>query len=218
MKRAAAKEKRGSSGHARSYLQTRVRASRLQNAARLLAFIELSRRLHQAYRQAYDKQAAGQLLPQNPSPTPPAQPLPPNYKPPQDVEQPCVTRSNDVRRDLRAIARMLHGKVTGFQLGQRFPGGQIDPRGQSFERAVNTLTRNGFSPNYSLDHPEGEGYQKKFSDGLWYHVVVNFPKDAEDFGFYFDPHPKSPTPLVTAHCHATNPNGLTHLMDTIFGP
>src|SRR5215471_3608604 len=67
MKPAAAKEKSRSSGHARSYLQTRIRASRLQNAARILAFIELSRRLHQAYRQAYDKSASGQLLPQNPS-------------------------------------------------------------------------------------------------------------------------------------------------------
>ncbi|HYW73746.1 MAG TPA: hypothetical protein VE961_22170 [Pyrinomonadaceae bacterium] len=65
MKPAAAKEKSRSSGHARSYLQTRIRASRLQNAARILAFIELSRRLHQAYRQAYDKSASGQLLPQN---------------------------------------------------------------------------------------------------------------------------------------------------------
>src|SRR5262249_2217050 len=65
MKRAASKEKRGSSGRSRSYLQTRIRASRLQNTARLLAFIELSRRLHQAYRQAYDKQAADWLLPQN---------------------------------------------------------------------------------------------------------------------------------------------------------
>src|SRR5262249_41354101 len=65
MNRLAAKEKRRSSGRSRSYPKTRVRASRLQNAARILAFIELSRRLHQAYRQAYDKQAADRLLPQN---------------------------------------------------------------------------------------------------------------------------------------------------------
>ena len=51
-----------------SYLKTRIRGSRLQNAARILAFIELSRRLHQAYRQAYDKQAADWLLPQNTTP------------------------------------------------------------------------------------------------------------------------------------------------------
>ncbi|MCA1601986.1 MAG: hypothetical protein LC776_10220, partial [Acidobacteria bacterium] len=56
------------SGPATSYLQTRVRASRLYEAAFILAIAELTRRLHQAYRQAYDKQAAEQLLPQNPGP------------------------------------------------------------------------------------------------------------------------------------------------------
>ena len=54
------------SGLPMSYLKTRLRGSRLQNSARLLALIELSRRLHQAYRHAYDKQASDQLLPQNP--------------------------------------------------------------------------------------------------------------------------------------------------------
>lgn len=67
MNPAAAKEKRGSSARSRSYLQTRVRVSRLYEAAFILAFIELSRRLHQAYAQAYDKQAAEWLLPQNPT-------------------------------------------------------------------------------------------------------------------------------------------------------
>jgi len=46
-----------------SYLQTRIRGSRLLNAARLLVLIELTHRLHQAYRFAYDKQAADWLLP-----------------------------------------------------------------------------------------------------------------------------------------------------------
>ncbi|MCA1837228.1 MAG: hypothetical protein LC674_00075, partial [Actinobacteria bacterium] len=55
------------SGPSRSYPKTRVRASRLYEAAFILAFIELSRRLHQAYEQAYDKQAADKVLPQNPS-------------------------------------------------------------------------------------------------------------------------------------------------------
>jgi hypothetical protein len=153
--------------------------------------------------------------PQNPSPTPPAQPLPPGYKP-QDVESPCATRSRAVRRDIRSIARTLHGQVTGLQLRQRFPGGQIDPRGQSFGTAVNTLTKNGFSANYSLDHPEGQNFQKQFSDGLWYHVIVNYPNDME--AAFLQPNPSSPTPLVTAHCHATNPQGLTHIIDRIFGP
>ena len=49
-----------------SYLKTRIRGSRLRNAARILAVIELTQRLHQAYAQAYDKQAAEWLLPQNP--------------------------------------------------------------------------------------------------------------------------------------------------------
>jgi hypothetical protein len=48
-----------------SYLQTRVRASRLYQAAFILAIIELTRRLHQAYEHAYDKQAADWVLPQN---------------------------------------------------------------------------------------------------------------------------------------------------------
>ena len=51
-----------------SYLKTRIRGSRLLNAARLLVLIELTHRLHQAYRFAYDKQAADWLLPQNPTP------------------------------------------------------------------------------------------------------------------------------------------------------
>jgi len=54
------------SGPTMSYLKTRIRASRLYQAAFILAIVELTRRLHQAYRQAYDKHAADQLLPQNP--------------------------------------------------------------------------------------------------------------------------------------------------------
>jgi len=55
-----------------SYLKTRIRGSRLRNAARILVLIELTQRLHQAYRQAYDKQAADRLLPQNPAARPAA--------------------------------------------------------------------------------------------------------------------------------------------------
>ncbi|HEV8367497.1 MAG TPA: hypothetical protein VGQ39_06050 [Pyrinomonadaceae bacterium] len=51
-----------------SYLKTRIRGSRLVNAARILVLVELTQRLHQAYAQAYDKQAADRLLPQNPAP------------------------------------------------------------------------------------------------------------------------------------------------------
>ena len=60
---------RSASGLSTSYLKTRIRGSRLPNAARILLFIELSSRLHQAYRHAYNKQAAEWLLPQNPAPT-----------------------------------------------------------------------------------------------------------------------------------------------------
>jgi len=51
-----------------SYLKTRIRGSRLQNAARILVLVELIQRLHQAYRFAYDKQASDRLLPQNTQP------------------------------------------------------------------------------------------------------------------------------------------------------
>jgi len=49
-----------------SYPKTRVRGSRLFEAAFILAIVELTRRLHQACEQAYDQQAADWLLPQNP--------------------------------------------------------------------------------------------------------------------------------------------------------
>src|SRR5687767_5004968 len=55
---------RRASGLSTSYPKTRIRGSRLLDAARILAFIELSRRLHQACEHAYDKQAADRLLPQ----------------------------------------------------------------------------------------------------------------------------------------------------------
>src|SRR5258708_32467290 len=85
MKASAAKEKsrqltrsrlaHRASGPTTSYLKTRVRVSRLYEAAFILAFIELSRRLHQAYEHAYDKQAVGWVLPQNSTPQKPKQDL-----------------------------------------------------------------------------------------------------------------------------------------------
>ena len=77
MKRPATKEKRASAiacsvartratGPPPSYPKTRVRGSRLYEAAFILAIIELTRRLHPAYEQAYDKHAVGSVLPQNP--------------------------------------------------------------------------------------------------------------------------------------------------------
>jgi hypothetical protein len=137
---------------------------------------------------------------------------------PLGIEQPCATNGRAVRRDLRAIARMVHGVVVGAQTGKRFPGGQINPGGQSFDKVVNTLKSNGFVFNHSLDHPEGESYQKMFNDGFWYHVVINYPKDAQ-----YDPftealsNPQSPTPLVTAHCHSTDPEGWLILRRSFLG-
>ena len=80
MKASAAKEKdrqltrsrlaHRASGPTLSYPKTRVRASRLSQAAFILAIVELTRRLHQAYGFAYDKQAADWVLPQNLAPLP----------------------------------------------------------------------------------------------------------------------------------------------------
>jgi hypothetical protein len=110
----------------------------------------------------------------------------------------------------------VHGSVTKVYTGQSFPGGEINPRGQTFQTAVNRLTKNGFVPAtivgfQSFDHPEGDSFQKQFSDGLWYHVVVNYPKPDPD-------NRNLPTPLVTAHCHGTDPTGATHIINRIVGP
>jgi len=156
-----------------------------------------------------------------PSPIPKPAPTPPGLKPHKDVEQPCIDQKKDVLRDLRSIARMLQGRISGVpQLGQRFPGAQIDPRGQTFGTAVSRLTRNGFVLDAVLnvqpiDHPEGENYQKQFSDGLWYHVIVNYPGGASGVFPRPDVNPRLRTPRITAHCHATDPSGSTHLKDTI---
>src|SRR6266446_5760416 len=83
------------------------------------------------------------IEPQKPVPQP--APTPPGLPPHKDPEQPCIDRFNDVLRDLNSIARMLHGKVSALpQRAERFLGGQIDPRGQSFGTAVGRLKRNGF--------------------------------------------------------------------------
>jgi len=157
-------------------------------------------------------------LPQKPVPQP--APTPPGLPPHKDIEQPCVDRSNDVRRDIRTIAKTLHGTAGGFQLNQRFPGATINPRGQSFGTAVGRLQQNGFTLDtvlgfQPLDHPEGENYQKQFGDGLWYHVIVNYPGGASGALIRPDVDPRLQTPRVTVHCHATDPSGLDHLSDTV---
>jgi RHS repeat-associated protein len=149
--------------------------------------------------------------PQNP------QPLPPNYKPMADAQEPCMNRTGQVLRDLESIASMVGGTVRGYQTGGRYPGVNITPRrGQTFSGAIDRLTNKGFVSATvlgigSLDHPEGESLEKQFADGLWYHVVVNYPKDRDN--------PKARTPRITAHCHATDPVGFSHIYDRLmFGP
>lgn len=75
---------RRASGPTMSYLKTRVRASRLYEAAFILAIAELTRRLHQAYQQAYDETVVGSVLPQKPLPTPKPSPHP---TPPSAAQQ-----------------------------------------------------------------------------------------------------------------------------------
>ncbi len=157
--------------------------------------------------------------PQNPSPTAPAQPLPPNYKPPKDLEEPCIKRIGAVTNDLRAVARTVHGRIAKYDFTSRnrhrFPGVEINPRGQSFGAAISRLKDNGFEPATVLgiqwSHFEGAGYQKQFSDGLWYHVIVKFPTGMDSS----NADPRRLTPLITAHCHATNPTGVAHFSDSI---
>ena len=157
--------------------------------------------------------------PQKPVPQP--APTPPGLPPHKDVEQPCLDRINDVRRDLNSIARMLHGKAGALpQRAERFLGAQIDPRGQSFGTAVGRLKSNGFVLDEVIGvqpftHPDGDNYKKQFSDGLWYHVIVYYPGGESGYLFRPDVDPRLKTPHITAHCHATDPSGSTHLIDTI---
>ncbi len=159
--------------------------------------------------------------PQNPyPPKPQPAPTPPGLPPHKDIEQPCIDRANDVRRDIRAIAQMLHGKAKNFPISNRFPGTTIDPRGQSFGTAVGRLRQNGFTLDtvigfQPLDHPDGENYQKQLTDGLWYHVIVYYPGGASGFLIRPDVDPRLRTPRITVHCHATDPSGSSHLWDTV---
>ena len=161
------------------------------------------------------------LLPQKPIPQP--APTPPGLPPHKDPEQPCIDRTNDVRRDIRAIARIVHGTTFDFPpMNHRFPGTDIDPRGQSFGTAIRRLTSNGFTLDailgyQPLTHTEGENYQKLFSDGLYYHVIVKYPGGYERpyFGSA-NVNPRLQTPRITVHCHATDPSGSDHFWDTLF--
>ena len=71
----------------------------------------------------------------------------------------------------------------------------------------------------TFDHPEGASFARQFPDGLWYHVVVEFPKETKwlYLGTSFErvSDPTKPTPSVSVHCHGTNPMGWRHVWDRI---
>jgi hypothetical protein len=48
-------------------------------------------------------------------------------------------------------------------------------------------------------------------------VVVHYPKKSARGFFRPQPNRRQVTPLVTVHCHATNPSGLAHIADRILG-
>jgi len=41
---------------------------------------------------------------------------------------------------------------------------------------------------------------------------VNWPQGADNV---FSDWPSNPVPLITIHCHGTDPMGATHIMDTL---
>lgn len=93
-----------------SYLKTRIRASRLFEAAFILAIVELTRRLHQACEHAYDKQAAGWVLPQNP-----AQPSTSQRTPFENKVNECTQRLFGVElRSFDPSRRGHTGSFTGY--------------------------------------------------------------------------------------------------------
>jgi len=157
-------------------------------------------------------------VPQKPIPQP--APTPPGLPPYKDPEQPCIDRSNDVRRDINNIARMVDGRVGGALPSQRFPGLDIDLHGQSFGKVVSALKKNGFVLDEVMGfqppgHSDGENYQKQFSDGLWYHAIVKYPGGVSGYFIRPDVDPRAETSRVSVHCHATDPSGADHLIDTV---
>ena len=160
--------------------------------------------------------------PQKPIPQP--APTPPGLPPHKDIEQRCVDRYGDVNRDFRSVAKIVHGNITGSNYSYPFPGVTITPQPQSFATAVSRLEANGFTEATVLGfqssrHPEGDGYQKLFGDGLWMHAIVNYPHGLRRSDSIFAPRPdfdpRWRTPSITVHCHATDPTGLDHIINSI---
>jgi len=139
------------------------------------------------------------------------------------LEEPCICRRKDICRDVRSIARIIDGNVGRIVTGVRFPTSRIDPNDHTYGFVIKRLLKQGFAPAsifgiQSFDHPEGENLQKRFPSGLWYHVVVYYPKENSGGGLLrSQPNRRQVTPLVTVHCHATNPTGLAHIADRLFG-
>ena len=118
---------------------------------------------------------------------------------------------------MKQLAGKLGGELKDFERdpNTRFRSAKIMPDGSSYRFYVQALRDLGFRNNASFDHPEGRGLQMKFADNLWYHVIVSFPNPVLLNARGEPLNPGAPTPLLTVHCHATDPSGWPHIEDTI---
>src|SRR5205085_2923807 len=87
----------------------------------------------------------------------------------------------------------------------------INPNGQSYLTIIDKLHNAGFSFsfNFNAEHYGGTDVKTQVQSGRWYHVTVAYP--AAGGRFLIDP--DGTPPWVTIHCHGTDPEGLTHILD-----
>src|SRR2546421_5616381 len=126
-----------------------------------------------------------------------------------DIEAPCIDRIEDVFQDMKQLAGKLGGELSGFDRRPniRFRSATITTDGSSYKFYVRALRELGFGNNDALDHPEGTGFQMKFADDLWSHVIVNYPAPNAVNGFGEPLDPGASAPKLTVHCHGTDPMG-----------